>query len=136
MILDNVLFYNTKGKEKLITRMKYYAGDLGIANIYKSFDVNIDTGYRLENLVYLELIANEYEVFTFLDNSENEVDFVAIKDNKTTYIQVCKDLNEDNYQRESKTLLKIKDNHEKIILFLNNSVSFKNDGIKQVSLTK
>jgi predicted AAA+ superfamily ATPase len=134
LMLCDVVFFNIKGKEKLVTKTKYYAGDLGIANVYKGFDIEKDFGYRLENLVYLELLSRDYEVYTSLDRNELEVDFVAKKGNEIKYVQVCKELNNENYERESKSLLKIKDGYEKIIISYENNVSPKLDGIKQVNL--
>lgn len=64
-----------------------------------SFSLSKDWGRLLENLVYIELLRREHDVYYF--NEEVECDFI-IKDKEriTETIQVCFDLNKDNMKRE------------------------------------
>jgi predicted AAA+ superfamily ATPase len=89
----------------------------------------------LENVVYLELFRRGYKVYTWTDrNNECEIDFVIEKDNNLVYLQVCWELNDKNYERESKSLFKQKDGFQKIILCYENIASIKNDGIRIINL--
>ena len=109
--------YNIRGKEVLTGSSKYYINDLSFKNhLYGGFAFGI--GYLLENLVYLDLIRNGYDVYvgTLRDK---EVDFVAIKNDRTIYIQVAYILvDEDTARREYVPLEHISDNYEKIVVSL------------------
>jgi predicted AAA+ superfamily ATPase len=118
-----VNYYNLKGKSILNSKIKYYATDLGILTILTTGDINFNYGYRLENAVLLKLLEEGYEVYTGKDRHDNEIDFVVKKDNTLKYIQVCKILNDENFERESRSLLNMKDGYEKIILTTEISVS-------------
>lgn len=109
--------FNIKGKQILSGERKYYLGDLAFKNFLFGFSP-ADIGNNLENYIYMQLLRMGFEVFVgILDNYE--VDFVAIKRNKTIYIQVSYLLSETRtIEREFGNLLKIKDNHEKIVITL------------------
>ncbi|MDR0739414.1 MAG: ATP-binding protein [Mycoplasmataceae bacterium] len=105
---------NIKGKTVLETNYKIYAYDVGIRNSFiSSFSFN--RGKLLENLVYIELLRNGYEVNVGQDRFIPEVDFVAKKNNEYIYIQVCENLNENNQANEIGNLLKIKDGRKLFI---------------------
>jgi predicted AAA+ superfamily ATPase len=133
LVLHKIKYYDVKGKRIFKTKVKYYAGDLGLLSRILSFDTTKLLSYRLENLVYLELRQRGYEIYTFEDRYEREIDFIAKKDNEIVYYQVTKSLNENNYERESRVLLDRKDGFEKIILTLENE-SRNNDGIKIINI--
>ena len=61
----------------------YYISDTGIRNIILGFR-NINEGYLLENVVYLELLRRGYKVNIGKSN-EYEVDFVAENPNDIKY---------------------------------------------------
>jgi predicted AAA+ superfamily ATPase len=84
-VLFKVKYYDIKGKSILKTKAKYYAGDLGILSSTTSYDVNKEIGFRLENLVYLELLNRDYKVYTYADKYDREIDFVCEKNNKISY---------------------------------------------------
>ena len=76
-----------------------------------------DTGHILENIVYLELLRRNYQVYVgHIDDLE--VDFYARKaSGEINYIQVTESLlDEKTRTREFKSLLAIKDAFPKIIL--------------------
>ena len=112
-----VLRFNIRGKEILSGTCKYYMNDLSFKNhLYGGFASGI--GYQLENLVYLDLLRNGYDVYvgTLRDK---EIDFVAIKNDRTIYVQVAYILvDEDTIRREYSPLEKIPDNYEKIVVSL------------------
>jgi predicted AAA+ superfamily ATPase len=57
----------------------------------------------------LQLLDFGYKVYTYKSKLGKEIDFVAIKNNETFYIQVTLELNDDNYKREVGNLLSIRD---------------------------
>lgn len=116
-IVHEVSRYNLKGKQTLGGERKYYLGDLAFKNYLLGFFPS-DIGYNLENFVYMQLKRMGYEVFVgVLDNIE--IDFIARKKNKIMYVQVAYMLSqEQTIQREFGNLLKIKDNHEKLVVSL------------------
>ena len=75
-------------------------------------------GYLLENLVYLDLIRNGYDVYVGTLRNK-EVDFVASKNDRTIYIQAAYILvDEETVRREYTPLESIPDNYEKIVVSL------------------
>lgn len=116
-IVHEVSRYNLKGKQTLGGERKYYLGDLAFKNYLLGFFPS-DIGYNLENFVYMQLKRMGYEVFVgVLDNIE--IDFIARKKNKIMYVQVAYMLSEEQtVRREFGNLLKIKDNHEKVVVSL------------------
>lgn len=77
--------YNIKGKEIISGTYKYYMNDLAFKN-YLYSGTGYGVGYLLENLVYLELKRAGYDVYVG-SIKDKEVDFVAMKDDRTIYIQ-------------------------------------------------
>lgn len=123
--------FNIKGKETLLGNCKYYSNDLAYKNyLYSGFGYGI--GYRIENLVYLELCRAGYKVFVgVLPN--NEVDFVAQKADKTLYVQSAYLLSDEaTIQREFSALEQIKDNYEKIVVSLDDVKFPQKNGIKHL----
>ena len=132
-ILEKAFRYDLKGKRIIGSTKKYYYTDLGLRNSRVNF-VYEDKGKLLENLIYNELIYNDYKVnvgtFDVFSKDENnkttrqslEIDFLAIKNRRMYYIQVC-----DNYsskstiQREIKPYIALNDQITKIIV-VNDSI--------------
>ena len=126
--------YDIKGKQYLKTGEKYYVSDLGIRYFLLGRKIG-DYGHILENVVYLELLRRGYDVFIGkLD--EYEVDFVALNNEGRIYVQVAdtlkgKDENDTKIiDRELRSLKKINDNYEKIILTSDMIPLSNEDGIK------
>ena len=123
--------YDIKGKEIIGGVSKYYINDLSFYNyLYRGFAYGI--GYLLENLIYLELRKAEYHVFVGNFKSR-EVDFVAIKGERTIYIQ-CSYILYDKLtvEREYASLQQIDDNYEKIVVSLDDINLPSNAGIKHI----
>ncbi len=112
--------YNIKGKQHLKTGEKYYVSDLGLRYFILGRKIG-DYGHILENVVYLELLRRGYEVYIGKVD-DYEIDFVAINNNGKMYIQVADTLkgidSSDNriLDRELRSLKKINDNYQKIVL--------------------
>ena len=126
--------YDIKKKQYLKTGEKYYVADLGLRYFILGRKVG-DYGHILENVVYLELLRRGYDVYIGKVD-EFEVDFVAINNDGKVYVQVAETLRgslpDDNkiLDRELRSLKKINDNYEKIILTLDKMPLANEDGIK------
>ncbi len=126
--------YDIKGKEYLKTQGKYYVSDLGFRYFMLGRKIG-DFGHILENVVYLELLRRGYDVYIGKID-EYEVDFVAINNEGRLYVQVTdtlKGLDENDTRildRELRSLKKINDNYEKIVLTSDKIPVSNEEGIK------
>ena len=123
--------YDVKGKELLKTLEKYYAVDMGLRFIIIGSKTG-DEGHILENIIFLELKRRGYELYIGKVD-DMEIDFVAIKDGVTNYIQVALTVREEaTLLRELKPLISVKDNFPKILLTMDNFPVTYHNGIKQL----
>ena len=130
-IINEVPRYDIKWKKILEYVSKYYFTDIGIANSF-GFVFARDIGKILENIVYLKLKKDWYEVYVW-ENKKYEIDFVATKNWEKMYIQVCYLLLSDNViQREFGNMQKIKDNYPKYVISMDKSFGSSYDGIENV----
>jgi predicted AAA+ superfamily ATPase len=139
-LTESYLFYkvdrfDVKGKQQLKTLGKYYIVDIGLRNMLTARTTG-DLGHILENIVFLELFRRYSRVFIG-KAGENEIDFVT--DNgygEWCYYQVAASvLDENTLKRELEPLQKIRDNHPKFILTLDDVLPDANyDGIRQMHL--
>jgi len=114
-VIHEVQRFDMRGKKILSGLKKYYLNDLAFRN-YLFSNLEPGLGYLLENFVFIELKRNGYTVFTGSDQNR-EVDFVAVKNGVTRYIQVCYLITgEDVAKREFGNLESIKDNYEKMVI--------------------
>lgn len=126
--------YDIKGREYLKTQGKYYVSDLGFRYFMLGRKIG-DFGHILENVVYLELLRRGYDVYIGKID-EYEVDFVAINSEGRLYVQVTdtlKGLDENDTRildRELRSLKKINDNYEKIVLTSDKIPVSNEEGIK------
>ena len=121
------------GKGVLKTLNKYYATDLGIAQI-KNNNPEFKSYVVLENIVYNELINRNYEVY--IGKTKNgEVDFLAKKDGKIKYIQVTYEMkgNDGAIEREFGAYKSIDDNYPKYVISLD-KIDLSRDGIIHLNL--
>ena len=124
---------DVRSKALLKTFGKYYIADTGIRNIIVGFR-NIDEGYLLENVVYLEHLRRGYKV-NIGKSGDYEVDFVAESPNDIKYYQVARTLAYDEIRkREVRSLESINDNYEKTILTMDKSINNDFNGIKVVNI--
>lgn len=126
--------YDIKGKQYLKTGEKYYVSDLGLRYFILGRKIG-DYGHVLENIVYLELLRRGYDVFIGKID-EYKIDFVALNNDGRIYVQVAetlKGIDENDTKildRELRSLKKINDNYEKIILTSDKTPLANEDGIK------
>ena len=133
LIIKKVYRYDIAGKSVLKTLNKYYATDLGIAQI-KNNNSEFKSYVILENIVYNELINRNYEVY--IGKTKNsEVDFIAKKDGKIKYIQVTYEMkgNNEAIEREFGAYKYIEDNYPKYVISLD-KIDLSRDGIIHLNL--
>jgi predicted AAA+ superfamily ATPase len=120
---------------------KYYSQDIGLANSR----ADVPFAYALENIVLSHLKINGYEVFSYGNNEDKEIDFVAKKNKETIFIQVAYEVvpNEydkngkvltGNYHREIGNLRELKNSNKKIVISYKNKTYTENDGIQVINL--
>ena len=139
VLIESMLFYKVerydiKGKNILSSLEKYYVVDIGIRRIKLGRNYS-DIGHIIENIVYLELMRRNYNVYIgYFSNAE--IDFVAIKNGEIEYYQVCLSLlNEEVLKREVKSLKMINDNYPKYIISMDKvGTNYNIDGIKHINL--
>ena len=130
-IMNKVYRYDVHGKNILKTLNKYYANDLGIKQI-KTNNEEINYSVALENIVYNDLIGKGYKVFIG-KTKKGEIDFIASKNNKFKYIQVCFDLSDESTRiREFSAFDDIDDNNKYIITLTKKDYS--TDDVKQINI--
>ena len=132
LILKKVYRYDVTGKNVLKTLNKYYATDLGIAQI-KNNNPEFKSYVILENVVYNELLNRGYDVYVGKTKT-GEVDFFAKKDGNTKYIQVTYEMNsEETIEREFGAYKVIDDNYPKYVISLD-KIDLSRDGIIHLNL--
>lgn len=130
-IMNKVYRYDIHGKNILKTLNKYYANDLGIKQI-KTNNEEINYSVALENIVYNDLIGKDYKVFIG-KTKKGEIDFIASKNNKFKYIQVCLDLNDENTRTREFSAFENIEGNEKYIISLSKK-DYSNEFIKQINI--
>ena len=87
LLINKVDRYDVRSKRILNGKYKYYLTDLDLGRVM-NISKKEQIGAYIENIVYNELIYRGYDVkIGSLDNGE--IDFIALKDGKKEYYQVC-----------------------------------------------
>lgn len=121
-LTDAFVFYpaerfDIQGKELLKTNKKFYIVDTGLRN-YLIAKRNLDLGFTLENIIFLELKRRGYKVNVGKIGTK-EIDFVAQKNGELEYFQISANISDPaTFEREVAPLKAIKDNYPKTILTL------------------
>ena len=132
LIIKKVYRYDVTGKNVLKTLNKYYATDLGIAQI-KNNNPEFKSYIVLENVVYNELLNRGYDVYIGKTKT-GEVDFLAKKEGNTKYIQVTYEMNsEETIDREFGAYKGVDDNYPKYVISLD-KINLSRDGIIHLNL--
>lgn len=135
LLINKVDRYDVRGKRILNGKYKYYLTDLGLGRVM-SASKKEQLGAYIENIVYNELIYRGYEVkIGSLDNGE--IDFIATKDGKKEYYQVCYLIgdNEDTRKREFGAYSSIYDNYPKYVIS-NDTFDLSENGIIHLNIIK
>lgn len=137
-LVESYLFYKVnrydiKGKQHLATQEKYYLVDLGFRNAMLGKELASDAGHLLENIIYLELIRRNYQVWIGKVNNL-EVDFIVRNnDGFTQYIQVSQTVQDKGtLARELTPLNTISDHFEKLLITMDYDTGTYN-GIKKIN---
>mgnify|MGYP001324215385 FL=1 len=89
---------------------------------------------KLENVVYLELLARGYKVHIG-KLYEREIDFIAVRGNDKTYIQVTYLLTDETViEREFSALESVPDNYPKLVISMDKHFGNVRNGIKWQNL--
>ncbi|MEM4397045.1 MAG: ATP-binding protein [Candidatus Woesearchaeota archaeon] len=113
--------YSNSLKEQIYSNKKIYVIDSGLIKKI-SFKISSDIGRLLENLVFLELKRNNLENYYF--KGRNECDFIIPKEKFV--IQVTKEINEENKDREIKGIIEAIETlkYNKALIITENQDSF------------
>ena len=123
--------YDIKGKAIFSTGKKYYLNDLSFKN-YLSSDFNYGLGKQFENIIYLHYKRLGYSIYVGSILGE-EVDFVLEKDGEKKYVQVAYMLSDKKTaDREFRSLEKIRDSFEKIVISLDDAPLGNKNGIRHI----
>ncbi len=128
LLISKVDRYDVRGKRILNGKYKYYLTDLGLGRIM-NVSKKEQLGAYLENVVYNELIYRGYDVkIGSLENGE--IDFIALKDGKKEYYQVCFQIGDNDKinEREFGVYKKIIDNYPKYVISMD-KFDLSQDGI-------
>lgn len=124
--------YDVRGKRILKQERKYYAVDIGLRRVLCSNSVR-DTGRILENVVYLELLRREKNVYVG-QGPAGEIDFVTSGAEGTKYWQVSESVaREETLERELSSFAGAKDNYPKMLITLDDVREESFDGIRCVN---
>lgn len=127
LIIKKAERYDIRGKRILTGKYKYYVADLGFTEIL-SEGKKEQIGFRLENIVYNELISRGYNV-NVGNIEEGEIDFIATKFEEKIYVQVAYILADETIvNREFSVFNNIKDNYPKYVISMD-KLNFSQNGI-------
>ena len=129
-VISSIPQYSTRTKNILNFYKKIYNADVSFNTIRQNRG-RYDLSHNLENIVYNELLYAGFELEVY-DNRNKEIDFIAVKNNKTYFIQVAYSLAEDKaYDKEFSAFegLSIRD---KKIIISNDDVDFSTSQINHI----
>lgn len=116
LLIKEVARYDIHGKKLFEHICKYYFSDHGLRNLLAGFNVRGSIEKIMENVVYLHLLRNGFDVKVGILRV-GEIDFVATRDMETIYVQVVYILgSEETVSREFGNLAAIHDNYPKYVV--------------------
>ena len=124
--------YDIRGKELLKTGGKHYVVDTGLRSYLQGYR-DADQGRVFENMVYLQLLYDGYEVSVGKLRA-GEVDFVATRAGERLYVQVTEDMTDPaTMERELAPLRAVRDSYPKEVVAMRGSHPTDVDGIRILS---
>ncbi len=129
--IKKVKRFDIKGRKIFEINDKFYFTDLGLRNTLQTFNMK-DINKVLENIVFNKLMSDGFEIYVGkFDNKE--IDFVAVKGDITIYIQVAYMIADERvHEREFGNLLKIADNHRKIVISMDDFAESNYKGVEHI----
>ena len=125
--------FDVKGRQFLKTGGKYYLVDMGL-RWYLLGSKDIDRGFILENIVYLELLRRSYAVFVG-KAGDAEIDFAAQKGDECAYYQVALTVRDAaTLERELLPLRQMRDHYPKYLVTLDEDPPATYDGIQRINV--
>lgn len=132
-LLKRVSIYDISGKSVMSSKPKNYALDNGFRYIMTN-TVDIQNGFFLENLVYLELLGREYKVYAG-KKYNGEIDFVAVREGRKCFIQVAYLMVDDAaLKREFGAFDSVRDASPKYVISMD-PIDMSRNGITHLNLT-
>lgn len=134
LFLNQIDRYDIKGKKTFEIRHKYFFTDIGIRNVFCGGYKQTDISGILENVVYNNLVSNGWKV-DIGQIGKKEIDFIASKWWKKTYIQVAYILeSQKTIDREFGVYKEIPDNRDKYVISMDENAEWYVDGVKHQNL--
>lgn len=134
-LIDRVKRSEIEGRKIFEIGEKFYFEDIGMRHAIIPFQQK-DIGKVLENLVYHQLVVNNYQVYVG-KHGDREIDFTAEKKDIKMYVQVAYLIaDEKTHEREFGNLLSIPDNCRKLVVSMDETASGNFKGIEHVSIRK
>jgi hypothetical protein len=134
-LVDRVKRMDVEGRKIFEIGDKFFFEDLGMRHATIPFQQK-DIGKVLENMVYHHLVVNGNQVYVG-KLGDKEIDFVSIKNEDKTYIQVAYLIVDDKtHEREFGNLLAIPDNCTKIVVSMDETATGNYKGIEHLSIRK
>ena len=135
-LFKRLTYQDVIGKKMLMINEKYYVVDHGLREAVSGSNIK-NQEIVLENIVCLELIRRGYEVKVGRSYEGKEIDFVCERNGEKLYVQVCYILSDEKtIEREVSSLLHVRDNYPKVLLYKESSFKGNYEGILVMNVKK
>lgn len=133
-LIYSIDFFSYSLKDSSFMPKKCYSSDQGLRN-FVSFKFSKDLGKIVENIVFIELIRRNKNVFYW--KNKGEVDFV-VKNDDNTLCAINVTFSDNINERELKSLIEFKSNFKKTdnLILLTKDIEKHENGIKYIPLWK
>ena len=131
--IESIKLYSTRAKRELNYYQKTYDADVSL-NSVRCMNNRYDLTHNLENIVYNELLYMGYSLYVY-NNGKQEINFVAVKENKQYYIQVAYSVAEEKaYNREFGAFNMLDNSCQKIVIS-NDDIDYSTSTVRHIRLS-